>query len=221
MTCLVSWLIFYSCIKVEGISIRHVMILGVILLFLAGAVGATRNQLSNFIFSRILENILGESLLTVLSAVAYMSYYSPVNFFYPFGTIALLFTGLINLIPTFFFAEKALYMYDVFELYPHINVFAARHFFLTFNGGFGIIPSIIFFLILGRILGNLYKNLRYKNVAYKTIYCLITANLTFTLYRDPFNTSIIKNIFELSIFLPYFIVLLGKCITHYHSRVNT
>lgn len=210
MTCFMSVLIFYSCIKLKGLNTKYTIITGIIVIALVGIIGILRAGSTVVNFTGITTNILGESLLTSWSGISYIRYYSLFNLgnIFEFGKI--LFTGLLNVVPTFIFSEKGKYMYSVWNLYPLAEApGGATHFFLTYNGGLGIVLSVLFFFVLGRLLGRMHKNLRIKNVAVKTIYCLVSANLLFTLYRDAFSISVIKNIFELSIVVPYFIIWSG------------
>lgn len=127
------------------------------------------------------------------------------------GAPSVTISGLLNIIPSALFPNKVAYMVYVGDIYPLSESPAgATHFFLNFNGGLGIFLSILLFYVLGRVLERTRYELRSKELGAKVIYCFVTANLFFTLFRDPFNVSVIKNILELSVIVPWIITWIGN-----------
>jgi hypothetical protein len=154
-----------------------------------------------------LENILfslfSETMYTSFSLVSFLEYRN-LNFLqFPF----LLISDIINLLPSFLFPEKFLLSYK--EIYNLDAPLGAFHSFISFSLNFGVIGTIVCFFIFGFFLANT-KKYASDNMIFKLIYVLISGNLAFTFFRDPFSISIIKNILQFSIIIPIIICLFTK-----------
>lgn len=211
ITSLVSEIVFYSCIKKKGLNIRRLGIAAAIIVLGLGAIGVIRLGIHIFGMNGMILNVFSETLYTNWSTVTYIENYSIFN---GSGPLLSTLSSFINLVPSFFFPNKVNYIHGILEIYPLSKApGGASHFFINFNGGFGTIASIIFFYLFGRWLERLHTGLKHKEIGPKVFYCFVTANLVFTLFRDPFSVSIVKNIFELSILIPSIIIWLGHKLT--------
>lgn len=217
VTSLLSELIFYSCIKKNGFKIRYLLVACIVLVAAVGVLGLLRLGISNVKLTDVIINIFSESIFTNWSNITYIKNY---NLFNLFGSLKMILSGFINLIPSVLFENKVDYLYSVYDMYPFVeNPLGATHFFVTYNGGLGFIPSILFFYLVGRGLEIAYSEIKNRGITVKTIYCLVTANLMFTLFRDPFATSIVKNIFEFSIIIPWAASAIGNKMVYIYEKV--
>ena len=203
VTALLSIIVFISFLKNVSFKVSSLVILSSIFSLLMGLIGISRYGFAGFNFEFALFNILEEPLYTNYSNLTYLSNYSPVNIFcYP----ETLFSAIINLLPTSLFPWKLEHIKYITDLYPKIEQpVGATHFYPTFNAGMGLVLSLLLFYCMGKWLGSINRSYETSNVVKRTIFCLVSANLVFTLFRDPMATSLMKNILEFSVIFPWLI----------------
>lgn len=178
------------------LDIRKFMFSSSLLLSIFTVYGTTRLGLE---YKISLENILfsffGETIYTSFSLVSFLESYK-INFFqFPF----LLISDMVNLLPSFIFPDKNIINYkDIYNLDSPLGAF---HSFPSFLLNFGVVGTILCLFAFGFFMGNI-KKYADSNKMFRLVYVLISSNMAFTLFRDPFSISIIKNIFEFSIVLP-------------------
>jgi hypothetical protein len=204
VTCVFALMISYSIYTSKGISLKNALVIFGGLLFVAGLIGVLRRK-TGFEIDRVFFNILQEPIYTSYSLVSYISK-NKINKAFSFPSITI--SGFINLVPYRVFPDKISYIKDVFSLGEGIeSPLGATHFFTSYILDYGIIGAIIFFFLLGRYISSLIRKNSYFT---KTVYCLLSANLMFTIFRDSIPIAFTKNIFEFSIVLPYIMKMLNS-----------
>lgn len=201
VTAFLSIVVFLSFSKSMNFKVALLLIYIVLFAFVMGLIGISRFGFVGFDFKSALFNILEEPLYTNYSNLTYLNNYTPLNIICVPVT---LFSAILNFLPTKLFPWKINYITYITDLYPKIEYpVGATHFYPSYNAGFGLILSVLMFYCIGKWLRRIHKNYEYSNVTKRTMYCLVSANLVFTLFRDPIATSLIKNIIEFSIVLPW------------------
>ncbi len=189
----------------EGIQLRRFGILFIGVMFLSGWIGLLRKGI-NLNIRKIAFNILQEPIYTSYSLVTYLRN-NNINKFFSFPSITL--RGFVNIIPYKIFPQKLDYILSVFSVGHGIEApLGATHFFPSFILDYGIVGAIVFFFVMGRIIA--FLNLRQKSYLSKTVYCLLSANLMFTIFRDSIPIAIIKNIIEFSICIPLLLYYINR-----------
>lgn len=195
LTSIFAILVCYSCYHVNGISIRSFGKIFLGLILAAGLIGVVRQGRA-------------VSLLTYLGN-------NEIDSWFTFPVI--LFSGLINLVPTIIFPDKIKYIRSVFDLGREISSpLGGMHYFVSFTIDFGIVGSMLMFYVFGRITRVLCQEpeLDLK----KTIYCLICSYMTFGIYRDPIAISIVKDIIEFSIVIPVMVFCINQILFAYVKK---
>jgi hypothetical protein len=200
-------LIFYT-VYVKPIKLMKAVWLGVLLILLMGSIGVLRGGDKQFSFVNALFNVFQEPLYTSFSLVSFLE----TSTFQALNVPKLLVGNFINLIPTFIFPNKILYINTPFEMgYTIYNPMGALNSYVSFMINFGFLGSILVFFFLGVFLEHLKTNK--ISVLSKTIYVMVSGFLAFTFFRDGFETSIVKNMFQFSILTPTFIILIAHIVS--------
>lgn len=85
------------------------------------------------------------------------------------------------------------------------------HSFVSFNLNFGVLGSALFWFLWP--MGCRYLKSRSSSTPFGAMYIMSSGWLTFTFFRDPFSISLVKAIFQDSIFAPIAIVIFGRFLT--------
>jgi hypothetical protein len=107
---------------------------------------------------------------------------------------------LINLVPSALFPSKTSFLVRP-EDYGY-TVFApvgALSSFFSFMINFGVLGTMAFVGLLGAALSVLR---RYAAPLARVVYAMVSGCLGFTLFRDPFSVSLVKNLLQFSILVP-------------------
>ncbi|WP_416327766.1 O-antigen polymerase [[Eubacterium] hominis] len=160
-------------------------------------VGAIRSGIENFSLEVMIINFLIEFLYTSLSLLTFLA-----NAIFDLINLPIvLLSYLINLIPSFLFPNKLDFVVQLESTgYPIYSPGGALNLYVDLIVNFGIIGSIGFVGLLSYCLS--YLEERRQGMPVKIIYSFIVSFLFFSIYRDGFASSLIKNILEFSIIIP-------------------
>lgn len=204
---LAAFMIAVTYINGNGISLKRLFIYFIAAMLACGFIGNWRligefnmEGIKSVSFSSIIYNILQEPLYTNFSLVTYLSSNQVLH---PFSFPKVFLSSWINLVPSMILPDKGSYIRTIADINSSVLApLGALHYFTAFNIDFGCILTIFIFFFLGYGLSRLERKCQKQVSVYRTIYVLVSSHLMFTLYRDPFSISIVKNIFEFSIFIP-------------------
>lgn len=133
----------------------------------------------------------------------------------------------LNLVPTAVMGNKQDFLPDPTKAgYYFVSPLGALNSWVSFIINFGLIGTAFVMSFVGYLLGWLRKEATSPIV--KTQYLMCSAFMVFTFFRDPFSVSLVKNIFEFSLFAPLFLALVSGLLTwssvgirnDVHSRVH-
>lgn len=174
----------------------------------AGAVGAAR--IGGSISSRsIVQNLVSEPLFTSFSAIRFVG----AGRFELFNFPRFLAADFLNLIPSAVFPGKATLLVSPADYgYVVYTPLGALHMFLSFMTNFGLIGSMIVLCVAGAALSQL-RSRSHSVPGMRVSYAMLSGWMAFTLFRDPFSVSIVKNMFEFSVFVPLVLLLSAHVIT--------
>lgn len=145
----------------------------------------------------VLFNLAAEPLFTSFSLLSFLVNNHPDLLRIP----VFLASDFANLIPTALFPGKAALLRDPNNYgFPVLAPLGALNSYFSFMINFGALGTIAALYAGGAWLGRLRQ--REGSPVARTAYSMITGWAAFTLFRDPFSVSIVKNIFEFSILLP-------------------
>ena len=203
ITSMLSIVIFLSFSNSIQLRIWGLLIFGVLTALVMGLIGTSRLGFVGFDFKSSVFNVFEEPLYTNYSNLTYLLNYSPVNVI---CTPITLFSSVVNLLPTTLFPWKLGVIKNITDIYPNIEQpLGATHFYPSFNAGFGLILSMLLFYFVGKCLRRIHKSYGDAGITKRVIFCLVCANMAFSLFRDPVATSLIKNIVEFSVVMPWLI----------------
>ncbi|MGI8546429.1 MAG: hypothetical protein ACR2M1_03705 [Gemmatimonadaceae bacterium] len=167
---------------------------------LAGAIGTIRigGQLSP---QAVAANLSSESLFTAFSLIRFVGAGRLELINWP----RYLMGDLVNLVPSAILPMKtALFLHGpAQDGYVVFAPLGALHMFLSFMVNFGLVGSMAFLFLLGASLSLLRKQ---RWPAAQVCYAMLSGCMAFTLFRDPFSVSLVKNMFEFSLVVPLIIV---------------
>jgi len=116
----------------------------------------------------------------------------------------LLLRDLLFLVPTVLLPNKLELIPNVTDAgIPLFNPLGAEHSFLSFVANFGVVGSLGAFFFLGFGVNLIRSGGRVPLL--KVIYVMLSAQLAFTIWRDDFAYSIVKNMLEGAVAIPIFI----------------
>ena len=117
-------------------------------------------------------------------------------------------SAFINLIPTFLVPNKSEMMIYAKDL--GISIYApqgAMNSFVSFNINFGILGTMLFMFVFGALMQFLSRK---KNDIALVVYYMLCFCMPFSFFRDDFQTSLIKNMFEFSVIVPLLFYVINR-----------
>lgn len=209
VTSITAFLIFLSSYYRPGIKIKYFLLAGCVIIFGIGIIGVIRlGSTAPVTLAGVFYNILQEPLYESYTFVTYLKNYEVLNYI---SMPTVLTSSFINMVPSIIWMDKADYMTSIHEVVPKVkSPLGGMHFYVSFIADAGVIITMIGIMVLGICLGKLYRNKDRNSDTKNTVYCLVSANLMFTLLRDTVSVSLIKNILENAIFLPCLIMLINS-----------
>jgi hypothetical protein len=121
-------------------------------------------------------------------------------------------SDFVNLIPTVLLPGKAALLMDPNDYgYSVYTPLGALHSFFSFTINFGVIGTLPVMFGLG--FGLRWLQINGHLVLLRVLYVMLSSWLAFTFFRDPFTTSIVKNMFEFSILVPTLVIVAMHVIT--------
>lgn len=191
----------YLSVYRRRLPYRRVVMLFAVGIAIVGTIGVIRLGSGGLSPSALAENIFGEPLFTSFSLLNFLGQ----NRFELFNLPRFLAGDLLNLVPSFLFPTKSLYLPDPTAFgYVVYAPLGALHMFFSFMINFGLIGSAC---VLGG-LGAWLSWVGAKNTPLaRVIYSMTSGCLAFTLFRDPFSVSLVKNMLEFSILVPTVLTL--------------
>lgn len=192
--------VFFEKIKISNLFIGLLTcIIG------SGAYGIIRMGIFKIRLSDILFNVLAESLYTSYSMMSFLSYNNVLK---AFQIPKYLFSNLISVIPRAILPNKEQFFIDPLTSgYSYIQPYGATNTYVPFSINFGFLGVFVAFFMIGVFMAWLKKK---NNELSMVIYIMISGFLGFTFFRDNFDVSLVKNIFEFSIISPIIIYLICK-----------
>jgi hypothetical protein len=165
--------------------------------------GGGANDLKTIIFV-----FFAEPLFTSYSLFSYLAFNSLSLIQFPI----ILLSAFINLVPTVFLPDKAsllLYAKDLGLVVQAPQ--GALNSFVSFNFNFGILGTIFVLICLGCFMEILRRR---KTDVSLTIYFMLCYSLPFSFFRDDFQVSLIKNMFEFAVIIPLFYMFVTRFLTY-------
>ncbi len=176
-------------------------------LSLAGVLGTVRigGALSP---EAVVANLSSESLFTSFSLVRFVGAGRLELINFPRYLMA----DLVNLVPSAILPLKtAVFLHGpAQDGYVVFAPLGALHMFLSFMVNFGLIGSLLVLFALGGSLSLLHKQ---RTPPARVSYAMLAGCMAFTLFRDPFSVSLVKNMFEFSLLVPWLFVLVAHMAT--------
>lgn len=207
LTGIIIVLTFYSTFFKKLDFMKTLVIMSLLVIGM-GLIGITRGSTADITWSRIMFNIFQEPLYTGYSLIAFLD----KSNFEMFQAPIYLLSSFINFLPTFILPNKLDFIHHVSESsYPIFNPLGALNSFTSFMINFGFIGTILFLFIFGFYMEKLRGN--DKSPLSMTIYSMVSGFLLTTFFRDGFESSLVKNIFEYSIVFPILIVIFANITT--------
>jgi hypothetical protein len=193
--------IVYRSVFHRRIPVSRVIALGVVMATLAGVVGVVRLGGSTTV-TQLVINLFSEFLYTSFSLINFLQT----------GTMELvnvpkfLVSDFINLIPTVLLPNKAALLLNPNDYgYSVYMPFGALHSFFSFTINFGVLGTLPVMFAFG--YGLRWLQINGHLVLLRTLYVMLSSWMAFTFFRDPFATSIVKNMFEFSVLVPTMIIV--------------
>jgi len=196
------------------IRLKHLVGFFVAGAVLAGAWGVIRigGQLG---LGAIVINLFSEPILTSMSLFAFLAdgkfplVQFPVYFISDFA----------NLLPSTLFPDKvSLFVNPADHGFIVYMPAGGMHVFVSSIVNFGVLGTPVVFFLLGTCIG--FMEARVKSVLGGVSYCCIASWLVFSLHRDPFSVSMIKNILQTSIVIPLMIGVILRLLPDLVKPVN-
>ena len=178
-------------------------------LVIVGAIGAVRGGGGAISVRSIAQNLFSEPLFTSFSAVRFAGSgrFELINF------PRFLLSDLLNLVPSALVPNKAALLVSPADYgYVVYMPLGALHMFLSFMTNFGLLGSMGVLGLMGAGLSALRRRSRATPVL-RVSYVMLAGWMAFTLFRDPFSVSLVKNMFEFSIVVPWMIVIGAHVVT--------
>lgn len=198
----------------KGIKIRKIVPLAIIAIVGLGIFGMWRIG-GGISFKGMLDNVLGESIAVNYSLYSYLDGGEAINIIsYP----KVFFSSIINLVPSAIWPGKIQYLVTVQDINTSIlSPGGAMHNFVSFNADGGFILSSVFFYCLGRFLNRLEGS---EKVLSKTMYCMVSALLALSFFRDPIESMLIKCMFEFAILIPAIVYFANKLLVRNSQQMK-
>ena len=188
LTSIIAFFLFYTNFvkKIKWISFFLYMTVIVCPLLVWGVLRSNQN----FTFDLLLFTLSAEPIFTSFSLLTFLDNNPFIFFEFP----QILASQLINFVPHFILPNKSEYMITAQELgYIYEKPIGAQNIYVSLMINFGIIFSFLFFLFLGFFLSYIK---RLNSIFFRVTYCLFVSYMAFSLFRDSFQVSLIKNIIQ-------------------------
>jgi hypothetical protein len=205
-TSLLMYLVYRS-VFYRRIAVSRVLALTVVMAVLVGVVGVIRLGGSTSA-TRLVINLFSEFLYTSFSLINFLQ----TGVFELVNVPKFLVSDFVNLIPTVLLPGKAALLMDPNDYgYSVYTPLGALHSFFSFTINFGVIGTLPVMFGLG--FGLRWLQINGHLVLLRVLYVMLSSWLAFTFFRDPFTTSIVKNMFEFSILVPTLVIVAMHVIT--------
>lgn len=205
-TSLLMYLVYRSVFH-RRIAASRVIVITVVMGVLVGVVGVVRLGGSTSA-TRLVINLFSEFLYTSFSLVNFLE----TGVFELLNVPKFLISDFVNLIPTFLLPSKATLLMDPNDYgYSVFTPLGALHSFFSFTINFGVLGTLP--VMFGFGFGLRWLETNAHLVLLKVLYVMLASWLAFTFFRDPFATSIVKNMFEFSVLVPTGVILAMHVIT--------
>jgi hypothetical protein len=173
-----------------------------LLLVFALAVGTFRADLSvTKSLGEIAFDGLGETLNGALSLTYFLREYS-------FGVLrwpAFLLSDYIYLVPRVLLPMKDSMILSPEDRGFHIeNPVGGMHSFFSFMINFGALGTLLFLFVFGYGMGSLKS--RTQSILARTVYAMLSGWSLISFFRNPFEVSLVKDMFQMSILVPAFVL---------------
>lgn len=204
---LILMLLVYRSVYFQKINYRPLFLFLTAALILVGAIGTLRLGASAS-FSEILFNLAVEPLFNSFSLLQFLvdGKLELVN------TPIFLAGDLINLLPTVLVPQKTDFLPRPEDYGYHVySPLGSLSSFFSFMINFGILGTMVFMFLMAFLLQMLRSQGR--SLLSRTIYIMVSGWLATTFFRDDFSISLVKSIFQYSIFFPSLIVFLAGLVT--------
>jgi len=145
-------------------------------------------------------NVFVEPMLISLSLVHHLRYKGIAWTNQPTQMI----NDLENLIPTVLMPQK----YEVLKQPDAYRPMGGLHSFVSFNLYFGLLGTAAFWFLTSLMFQ--YLRSRLHDTLFATMYVMCSGWLAFSFFRNAFSLSLVKNIFEQSIVIPFLIACFGR-----------
>lgn len=202
-------LVVFYCYYYKNIKLSYILLGAITAILIFAIIGLWRNETTFNVQNLISGNLVAEPIFTSYSLIKTLE----LGEFTIIRLPIVLLSYLINLIPTAIFPTKLNYLLSAQDFgFTVYNPVGAFHIFTSLMVNFGIIGSILFAGLLGFMFNMLNRK---NNIICPTIYILLSGYITFTFFRDGFETSLIKNMLEFSILIPlivYYFCSFSDCI---------
>jgi hypothetical protein len=192
---LVMFAIYQSNVRAR-FKLKKMLAVGLLFALFFGLVGTWRQDTSP---TGVFSNILVEPLAISLSLVHHLRYKGIAWINQPTQLIS----DLENLIPTVLMPNK----YKLLKQPDAWRPLGGLHSFVSFNLYFGLLGTAAFWFLMP--LGLRYLRSCLSDTLFATMYVMCSGWLAFSLFRNAFSLSLIKNIFEQSILIPCLIACFG------------
>src|ERR1019366_7833147 len=189
-------LLLYRSVFFARLSLRSALLLFVVGLGAAAAVALIRQEVS----LTLVEVIFAEPMFTSLALVYFLREASLPLIRFPY----LLLGDLVFIVPRVLMPNKMALMSSLPDAgIPLFNPLGTVHSFLSFMANFGVFGSFGVAFLLGFLLNVIKSGSRVPLL--RVIYIMLSAQLAFSFWRDPFAFSFVKSMLEFSILIPILI----------------
>lgn len=189
-------LLLYRSVFFARLGLRSALLLFVVGLGAAAAVALIRQEVS----FTLVEVIFAEPMFTSLALVYFLREASFPLIRFPY----LLLGDLVFIVPRVLMPNKMALMSSLPDAgIPLFNPLGTVHSFLSFMANFGVFGSFGVAFLLGFLLNVIKSGSRVPLL--RVIYIMLSAQLAFSFWRDPFAFSFVKSMLEFSILIPILI----------------
>lgn len=200
--------ITYYSIHYKKFNIYKLMVLFLVMILIMGTIGLLRGGYSQFTLEGVLFNLAQEPLYTSFSLISFIDRSNFEVFNFPIYLLS----SVVNMIPTFILPNKLEWIKPITDAgFLIFNPLGALSSFVSFIINFGVLGTSLFLFLLGVFMQKLKNN--NKSILSSSMYAMISGFLAFTFFRDGFETSLIKNIFQFAILTPLIVIISAHIIT--------
>jgi hypothetical protein len=191
----ISLIIMYG----KGIKVKSFALLLVGLLVIFSSIGLLRNK-DSLSLNGIIFIFFGEPFFTSYSLFSFLTLNKLPLWNFPKELII----SFFNIVPTYLIPNKSEIIDSMVDIpYQYVNPLGADSLFANCMINFGLIGSIFFVIIFSFMIN-------YTKKIIPSSYIMILGFLSFTFFRDIFSVSLVKNIFQYSMLMPF----IFYCITN-------